>query len=54
MAAASAAGPVAGFGRLPFIVAVSGVEPGVAERLKAAGALFVADGSRFSFCLSNQ
>jgi hypothetical protein len=54
LTAASSAGPVAGLGRLPFIVAVSGAAPGAAERLKSFGALFVVDGSRFSFCISNQ
>ena len=52
LAAASSAGPVAGSGRLPFIVAVSGAAPGAGERLKSFGALFVVDGSRFSFCIS--
>ncbi len=54
LTAASSAGPVAGFGRLPFIVAVSGAAPGAVERLKSSGALFVVDGSRFSFCVSRQ
>jgi hypothetical protein len=53
LAAASAAGPVAGSGRLPFIVAVSGAGSGAVERLKLSGAVFV-DGSRFSFCIATQ
>lgn len=54
LVAASSAGPIAGSGRLPFIVAVSAAGPGLVERLKSSGALFVIDGSRFSFCISNQ
>ena len=54
LAAAASVGPVAGFGRLPFIVAVSGAAPGTGARLKLSGALFVVDGSRFSFCISRQ
>lgn len=54
LAAASSVGPVAGSGRLPFIVAVSGAGPGAGERLKSSGALFVVDGSRFSFCVARQ
>jgi hypothetical protein len=54
LVAASAVGPVAGSGRLPFIVAVSAAGPDLVERLKSSGALLVVDGSRFSFCISNQ
>jgi hypothetical protein len=54
LVAASAVGPIAGSGRLPFIVAVSAAGPRLVERLKSSGALFVVDGSRFSFCVSSQ
>ena len=50
LVAASHAGAVAGFGPLPFIVAVGSHEAGLPRRLKTAGALIVVDGSQFAFC----
>jgi hypothetical protein len=50
LAAASRAGAVSRVGSLPFILAVSSRDPGLAHRLKAEGALFLFDGSEFSFC----
>lgn len=50
LAAAAAAGPVVGFGAVPFIVAVADDDPRLIERLEAAGAWLVLDGSRFRLC----
>jgi hypothetical protein len=49
-AAASPAGAVAGFGPLPFLVAVESREPRLSDRLKASGALLLLDASSFRFC----
>ncbi len=50
LTAVSSIAPAAGFGDFPFIVAVSGAEPGLAQRLERAGAVLVLDGAAFTFC----
>jgi hypothetical protein len=50
LSAASEAGPVTGLGAFSFIVAVRGDGADLEDRLRAAGALLVIDGSKFPFC----
>ena len=49
-AAAGQVGPVSGLGAFPFIVAVKADGENLAGKLRAAGALFVVDGSGIRFC----